>query len=127
MLQLGPNTANKPPFTTTLYGIPHSAIARNSRVMGTVWTFKLSHQYTFQLLCISRMIERFGQDDCNWLHVELTIDLTTQEHHQQQQKSRPHADKLPTSCTSSALEGKIGFTDTNAKQLFHASHLLYSR
>ncbi|OAC98703.1 hypothetical protein MUCCIDRAFT_114945 [Mucor lusitanicus CBS 277.49] len=100
------NTTNsKPLYTTTLYGVPHSAIPRNSRVMGTVWTFKLSHQYSFQLLCIGRMIERFGRDDCNWLHVELTIDETSQKHQQQRQESgTTSADKLPITCTPSVME-----------------------
>lgn len=104
---IDPDTANKVHYATTLYGIPHSAVTRKSRVMGTVWTFTLSHQYSFQLLCISRMIERFGQDDCNWLHVELAIDMTTQEHYQQQQQSESRAARLPITSISQAPEGKI--------------------
>lgn len=103
---LDSDTANKPIYATTLYGIPQSAITRKSRVMGTVWTFNLSHQYSFQLLCISRMIERFGQDDCNWLLVELAIDKTTQEHHQQQQRSGSRANRLSIIAIPSAPEGK---------------------
>lgn len=72
-------------YSSTLYGIPSSAITRKSRVMGTVWTFNLSDQYSFPQLCISRMIERFGQDESNWLHVKLSIDSTTQGHYQKQE------------------------------------------
>lgn len=85
--------------------------------MGTVWTFKLSHQYSFQLLCIGRMIERFGRDDCNWLHVELTIDETSQKHQQQRQESgTTSADKLPITCTPSVMEGMIAVNTTNINQ-----------
>ncbi|GAN06533.1 DNA methylase N-4 [Mucor ambiguus] len=104
LMQEGLPTTNAPEYTTTLYGIPHSAIARNSRVMGTVWTFKPSHQYSFQILCISRMVNRFGQDDCNWLHVELAIDMTTQEHCQQQQDTESRADRLQITCNPSTMK-----------------------
>ncbi|KAI9470552.1 MAG: hypothetical protein EXX96DRAFT_491184 [Benjaminiella poitrasii] len=56
----------------TLRGIPSSAILRKSRVMGTVWIFKPTTNYSLPQLCVSRMVERFGQDDSNWVHVELT-------------------------------------------------------
>src|ERR1700710_190434 len=51
--------------------IPRSPIARKSVVMGTVWLFKPSSTHTFQQLCTSRMVERFGKDETNWEHVEL--------------------------------------------------------
>ncbi|KAL9554525.1 hypothetical protein MBANPS3_002775 [Mucor bainieri] len=104
LMENDPYMANEPHYTTTLYGIPYSAIARNSRVMGTVWTFNLSQQYSFQLLCISRMIERFGQDDCNWLHVELAIDVAVQNLHQQQQEWKSHAANPSGTCTPSAMK-----------------------
>lgn len=52
-------------------GIPSSAIARKSVVMGTVWIFKPTEKYSFQQLCVSRMVERFGRDEANWEQVEL--------------------------------------------------------
>jgi hypothetical protein len=88
-------------YTSTLYGIPPSAITRKSRAMGTVWIFNLSNQYSFAQLCISRMIERFGQDECNWLHIKLLVDITIQE---QYQKHESGSFSLPFTSTS---EGKI--------------------
>lgn len=46
---------------------------RKSVVMGTVWVFKPTETYTFDKLCISRMVERFGKDDGNWEHIELQL------------------------------------------------------
>ncbi|KAI9306841.1 hypothetical protein BJ944DRAFT_238379 [Cunninghamella echinulata] len=54
-----------------LHGVPSSAIARKSVVMGTVWIFKPTAKYSFSDLCTSRMVERFGKDDSNWEHVQL--------------------------------------------------------
>ena len=39
--------------------------------MGTVWVFKPTDHYRFDQLCMSRMVERFGRDDTNWIQVEL--------------------------------------------------------
>lgn len=54
-----------------LHGVPSSAIARKSVVMGTVWIFKPTEKYSFSDLCTSRMVERFGKDESNWEHVQL--------------------------------------------------------
>lgn len=43
--------------------------------MGTVWVFKPTPAYKFSQLCISRMVERFGQDDHNWEHIELKFKV----------------------------------------------------
>ncbi|KAI8342076.1 hypothetical protein BC941DRAFT_415299 [Chlamydoabsidia padenii] len=56
--------------TRTLRGVPSSAISRKSVVMGTVWVFRPKEQHSFSKLCMSRMVERFGKDDCNWEHVQ---------------------------------------------------------
>jgi hypothetical protein len=58
-------------------GIPSSAIMRKSVVMGTVWIFKPTRAYKFSKLCISRMVERFGKDDCNWEHIDLTFKVSS--------------------------------------------------
>ncbi|KAI7898479.1 uncharacterized protein BX663DRAFT_555836 [Cokeromyces recurvatus] len=57
----------------TLRGVPSSAIMRKSRVMGTVWIFKPTTNYSFSQLCVSRMVERFGKDDGNWEYIELKL------------------------------------------------------
>ncbi|RCH85744.1 hypothetical protein CU098_000026, partial [Rhizopus stolonifer] len=40
----------------TVRGVPSSAIMRKSVVMGTVWIFKPTEAYSFDQLCISRMV-----------------------------------------------------------------------
>lgn len=41
--------------------------------MGTVWLFKPSDRHSFEQLCTSRMVERFGKDESNWEHIELEV------------------------------------------------------
>ncbi|KAI8061150.1 hypothetical protein BC940DRAFT_336987 [Gongronella butleri] len=57
--------------TKTMHGIPPSAVLRKSVVMGTVWVFKPTENYPFPNVCTSRVVERFGKDDCNWMHLSL--------------------------------------------------------
>ncbi|KAI8379148.1 uncharacterized protein BYT42DRAFT_593398 [Radiomyces spectabilis] len=57
--------------THIMKGVPTSAIARKSVVMGTVWVFKPTDHFRFEQLCVSRMVERFGKDDGNWELVQL--------------------------------------------------------
>ncbi|KAI9313150.1 hypothetical protein BX666DRAFT_1980104 [Dichotomocladium elegans] len=64
------------------HGVPASAIARKSVVMGTVWVFKPTGEYRFEQLCMSRMVERFGRDDTNWEEIQFEF-VSTEE---QQQK-----------------------------------------
>ncbi|KAK9722491.1 hypothetical protein K7432_002643 [Basidiobolus ranarum] len=58
-------------ITETTRGIPYCPIARKSVVMGTVWTFKPSSQFSFVSLCTSRMVERFGKDGYNWEEIKI--------------------------------------------------------
>ncbi|KAJ1669406.1 hypothetical protein EV182_008780, partial [Spiromyces aspiralis] len=53
--------------------IPHCPIDRRSVVMGSVWTFNVHRKYPFPMLCMSRMVERFGRDDTDWEQVELEV------------------------------------------------------
>lgn len=39
--------------------------------MGTVWVFRPTEKLKFHDLCLSRMVERFGQDETNWEHIIL--------------------------------------------------------
>ncbi|ORX49517.1 hypothetical protein DM01DRAFT_1409486 [Hesseltinella vesiculosa] len=75
MVDITPTTeekvAEKVMIKQTMHGIPPSAISRKSVVMGTVWIFKPNDKYSFSKLCISRMVERFGRDDSNWLHLDM--------------------------------------------------------
>lgn len=47
------------------------------------------------------MIERFGQDECNWLHIKLSVDITIQEQYQKHESG-----SFSLSFTSTS-EGKI--------------------
>ncbi|KAL0083611.1 hypothetical protein J3Q64DRAFT_1138071 [Phycomyces blakesleeanus] len=71
--------------------VPQSAISRKSVVMGTVWIFKPTDTHTFEQLCISRMLERFGKDDGNWEQVLLDFmspeSMMIQNNVQQQYQS----------------------------------------
>ncbi|KAJ1969137.1 hypothetical protein H4R35_006223 [Dimargaris xerosporica] len=84
-------------FNQTVRTIPPSPIVRTSRPMGTVWTFLPNDQYSLAMLCLSRIVERFGMDDCNW--EEVTVQW-------QQPASSP--------ATGSARDG--GQVDTPARQ-----------
>ncbi|KAG0171140.1 hypothetical protein DFQ30_001412 [Apophysomyces sp. BC1015] len=59
--------------THAVKGVPSSAIARKSVVMGTVWIFKPTENLSFVQLCVSRMVERFGKDESNWEQVHLNF------------------------------------------------------
>ncbi|KAI7859297.1 hypothetical protein BDC45DRAFT_564763 [Circinella umbellata] len=71
MISLEEESIDHVQVTKTSRGVPSSAIARKSVVMGTVWVFKPTDHYRFDQLCMSRMVERFGRDDTNWIQVEL--------------------------------------------------------
>ncbi|KAJ1984021.1 hypothetical protein H4R34_000929 [Dimargaris verticillata] len=58
-------------FNQTVRTIPSSPIVRTSRPMGTVWTFLPNDQYSLAMLCLSRIVERFGMDGCNWEEVTI--------------------------------------------------------
>ncbi|ORX89491.1 hypothetical protein K493DRAFT_340603 [Basidiobolus meristosporus CBS 931.73] len=58
-------------ITETVRGIPYCPIARKSVVMGTVWTFKPSAEFSFVSLCTSRMVERFGKNGYNWEEIRI--------------------------------------------------------
>ncbi|KAI9498996.1 hypothetical protein BDB00DRAFT_753869 [Zychaea mexicana] len=73
MISLKENTVDHVRVTRTMRGVPSSAIARKSVVMGTVWVFKPTEHYRFDRLCMSRMVERFGRDDTNWIQIELNF------------------------------------------------------
>ncbi|KAI8638993.1 hypothetical protein BD408DRAFT_446320 [Parasitella parasitica] len=116
-----PDIANS--YNITLYGIPPSAIVRKSRVMGTVWTFKPSTRYSFQLLCVSRMIERFGQDDCNWIHVEFVIDMSRREH-DQLEESRSSEKLQMTIKTFTEVETISGYEQARQKKIQENNEIL---
>ncbi|KAI8149976.1 hypothetical protein BJV82DRAFT_585375 [Fennellomyces sp. T-0311] len=71
MISLEEDSGDHVRVTRTMRGIPSSAIARKSVVMGTVWVFKPTENYRFDQLCMSRMVERFGRDETNWLQIQL--------------------------------------------------------
>ncbi|KAL1919119.1 uncharacterized protein VTP21DRAFT_2501 [Calcarisporiella thermophila] len=58
-------------ITRTQHEIPSSPITRHSVIMGTVWTFKPTPEYSFVQLCSSRMVERFGKDATNCEKISL--------------------------------------------------------
>ena len=59
--------------TSIIRGVPSSAVTRKSVVMGTVWVFRPTETHSFDKLCVSRMVERFGKDDGNWEHIYLHL------------------------------------------------------
>ena len=76
----------------TIRPIPQCPIDRKSVIMGSVWTFSpQTKQYTLPLLCMSRMVERFGRDGANWEQVELDILDPAPDSHP---KNASHIDDL---------------------------------
>ncbi|KAI0244201.1 hypothetical protein L0F63_007215, partial [Massospora cicadina] len=53
--------------------IPTYPIERSSVIMGTVWVFRPNPNYSFEKLCKSRMVERFGRDGTNWEEISLVF------------------------------------------------------
>ncbi|KAJ2889051.1 hypothetical protein FB639_000194 [Coemansia asiatica] len=58
--------------------VPPSPINRKSVVMGSVWTFERHAVHSFSQLCMSRMVERFGRDLCNWEQIDLELKNLSQ-------------------------------------------------
>lgn len=53
--------------------VPTYPIERSSVIMGTVWVFRPKPPHTFEQLCKSRMVERFGKNNTNWEEISLTF------------------------------------------------------
>ncbi|KAI9265087.1 hypothetical protein BDA99DRAFT_507676 [Phascolomyces articulosus] len=91
MISLEEESIDHVRVTRTLRGVPSSAIARKSVVMGTVWVFKPTDYYRFDQLCMSRMVERFGRDDTNWVQIELDF-ISSYEFHNSLQNQLDESD-----------------------------------
>ncbi|CEP07971.1 hypothetical protein [Parasitella parasitica] len=82
-------------FIATFKKIPHHRVDKMTLALKT-GTSLIQPPVATTVLCMAshlvlfpekadRMIERFGQDDCNWLHVELVTDMLSREHNQQEE------------------------------------------